>query len=506
MRRLVGIAGALLTALLAGCTVGPDFVRPAAPEVTSYTPDKLPAQTAASKVAGGEAQHFVAGQDIPGQWWTLFHSQPLNALIERALKANPSLQAAQAALRQARETAYATAGALYPTAGGNLSTTREKISGGEFGQPGKSPLFNLSTASVSISYGLDIFGGARRALEASRSQAEFERFQLEAAYLTLTSNVVVAAVQEASLRSQIAATQDIIKAESQELAVLQRQFTLGGSSKAAVLAQQATLALERATLPPLQKQLAQQRNLLAVLAGRFPSQGSGERFELATMQLPRDLPLTLPSQLVEQRPDVRAAEAQLHQASAEIGVATANMLPQFTLNAQFGSTAGDLSSLFTPGTAIWSIGGGIAQTLFDAGTLLHKKRAAEAAFDQSAAQYRGTVLTAFQNVADALRALQSDADALNAQVAAERSAGASLALTRQQFRLGAVSYVSLLTAEQVYQQAKVTLVLAQAARYADTAALFQALGGGWWNRADAHSPEDRGIDSFLPPPLAVDSH
>ena len=499
-----GAALAVCGLALASCKAGPDFQRPAKPDVTGYTPDPLPAATTASRVANGEAQRFALGADLPGEWWQLFHSASLDALVAQALKANPTLQAAEAALRQARENAYATAGPLYPNLGATVSDTRERVSGAQFGRPG-AQLLSLSTASVNISYGLDVFGGARRALEASEAQAEAEQFQLEAAYLTLTSNVVLAAIQEASLRGQIAATEAIIASESQELQVLQRQFELGGASKAAVLAQQATLAQARATLPPLQKQLAQQRNLLAVLAGRPPSQEPEQRFELASMRLPRDLPVSLPSELVEQRPDVRAAEAQLHAASAEIGVATANMLPQISLTASTGSTAAGLGSLFSPGTAVWSIGGSLLQTLFDAGTLYHRKRAAEAAYDQAAAQYRATVLTAFQNVADTLRALESDANALNAQVAAERSAGASLQLTREQFRAGAVPYVTLLNAQQTYQQAEVTLVQAQANRFADTAALFQALGGGWWRRRDIPPADNGGPRGFLPPPLLIDA-
>jgi NodT family efflux transporter outer membrane factor (OMF) lipoprotein len=481
---------------LAACTVGPDFLRPKAPEAQGYTPEPLPARTTAARVGGGEAQRFVAGLDIPGQWWTLFHSEPLNALIERALKANPNIAAAQAALRQSQELVYAQQGALFPTVGANASATREKSSGAAFGIPGLSSIFSVSTAQLSVAYAPDIFGGVRRAVESAEAQRDAERYQLEATYLTLTSNVVTAAIQEASLRAQIAATQDIIDYENQQLVVLQHQFDLGGASKAAVLAQAATLAQTRATLPGLQKQLAQTRNQLAALAGQLPSEAMAERFELSSLQLPADLPVSLPSRLVEQRPDIRAAEAQLHAFSAQIGVATARQLPQFSLTGSFGSVASPITNIFSPHTGVWSIGAGVTQTLFDAGTLLNQKRAAVAAFDQAAAQYRSTVLTAFQNVADALRAIQSDADALAAQVASVQSAADSLELSRQQFQLGAITYLSLLTAEQTYQQARINLVQAQANRYADTAALFQALGGGWWNRQDAVLTDNS--DGFWP--------
>ena len=476
-------AAALAALLLASCAVGPDFKRPAAPAVSGYTPEKQAPAPISAAVQGGEAQRFVAGMDIPGQWWTLFHSPALDALIKEALQSNPSLEAAQATLRQAQENVLAQRGVLFPSVSGNLSTTREKISGAAFGNPKSSSIFTLTTGSLSLSYALDVFGGARRQLESTEAQAEFQRYQLEAAYLTLTSNVVAAAVQEASLRAQIAATQEIIEAETQQLDVLQRQFNLGGASRAAVLAQQATLNATQATLPTLEKQLAQQRVLLTALAGRLPSEEISQSFDLAALDLPQELPLSLPSRLVEQRPDIQAAQATLHQASAQIGVATAAMLPQITLSASYGNTVTDAGQLLS-GPGIWSIGAGLVQPIFKGGQLLHEKRAAEAAYDAAAAQYRNTVISAFQDVADALRALQSDAAALAAQLAAERSASDSLAISRTQYQAGAINYSTLLNAETTYQQAHINRVIAQAARFADTAALFQALGGGWWNRVD----------------------
>lgn len=487
MTRCVRSRGAVLAMalfLLAGCAVGPNFLRPKPPDTKGYTPEPLPAKTAAAAVHGGAAQRFVAKEDIPGQWWRLFHSPALNALIGEALKANPDIAAAQAALRQAQETVYAQMGSFYPSVDGSLSATRERGSGASYGLSGKPSVFSVANGTLNVSYALDLFGGTRRQVESLEAQAQYERFQLEATYLTLSANVVTAAVQEASLRAQIAATQDIIRDETKQLGVLQRQFDLGGIAKTAVLAQAATLAQERATLPPLEKQLAQVRDQLAALAGRLPADAPAEHFDLAQMDLPRDLPVSLPSALVEHRPDVRAAEAQLHAASAEIGVATANMLPQLTLSAEYGSIAAPVKDLFAPDTGVWSLGAGLLQPLFHGGALLHQKRAAVAAFDHAAAQYRSTVLTAFQNVADALRALQSDANALEAQLAAERSAADSLALARQQFRAGGISYLSLLDAERTYQQTRISLVQAQANRFADTAVLFQALGGGWWNRDD----------------------
>jgi NodT family efflux transporter outer membrane factor (OMF) lipoprotein len=470
-------------ALLAGCTVGPDFLRPTAPPVDGYTSEPLPAQTAAADVAAGEAQRFVRELDIPGQWWTLFHSAELDRLVDQALAANPNLGAAQSALRQARENVYAGEGAYFPTVTANGSATREKSSGAALGLPFSST-FGVTTAALNISYNPDVFGGTRRQIESLKAQEDYQRYQLEATYLSLTANLVVAAINEASLRGQIAATDDVVAIETDSLRVLQNQFELGGASKVAVLAQAATLAQTRATLPPLQKQLAQQRNQLAALIGAYPSQDRGEPFHLADLQLPRDLPVSLPSQLLEQRPDVRSAEAQLHTASANIGVALANELPQFPITGSIGSDALGFAKLFSPGTGVWSIAGSVAQTLFDGGALLHRERAAVAAFDQSADLYRATVISAVQDVANALRALEADADAVNAQAIAVQTAFDSLEITRQQFQTGAITYLSLLTSQQTYQESRIALVQAQANRFSDTAALFQALGGGWWHRTD----------------------
>jgi NodT family efflux transporter outer membrane factor (OMF) lipoprotein len=439
----------------------------------------------------------VQGVDIPGQWWTLFHSSALNTLIDEALKNNPTLPAAEAALRQAWENVYAAQGAFFPTAVVSYSPSRNKTATGVVFTSASSgkPWFTLHTAQVVVTYAPDVFGSTRREVESLGAAAEFQRFQVEAAYLTLTSNVVAAAVQEASLRGQIAATEEIIKIETQVLAILRKQFELGQVAGADVAAVEATLAQAQATLPPLQQKLAVQRDLLTALIGRFPSQEPAEKFDLASLQLPENLPVSLPSKLVEQRPDVSAAEAQLHAASAMVGVAVAARLPQFTLTGNAGTIANRISQLFiTPGTAFWTLAGNAAQTVFDAGTLLHKERAAVAAFDQAAAMYRTTVITAFQNVADALHAVQSDAETLKAAFVAERAAFKSLEIARRQLQLGAISYLGLLTAENTYNTALLALVQAQAARYADTAALFQALGGGWWNREDVAAPKKWGIE------------
>ena len=473
----------LLLIALAGCTVGPDFVRPELAADADYTQQAFTRTVQADIGAGGAAQRLIAGMDIPGQWWTLFRSPELNALVEEALRANPDVSAAQAALRQANELVYADQASLFPSVGANLSKTREKVSGASTGAA-SAPILTLSSASLNVSYAPDVFGGTRRQIESSTAQAQYQRFALEATYLTLSTNVVNTAVNLASLRDQIAATGQIIQLQSDQLDLLQAQRRLGAIADTDVLTQQTALAQTRATLAPLQKQLAQTRNQLMAYLGRFPNQDKGERFNLVSLHLPQELPVSLPSALVSQRPDVRSAEAQLHEASANIGVAVANQLPQFSITGSLGSTVASGSTLFSAGSGVWSLAGAIAQPLFDAGALEHRKRAAVAAYDQSAAQYRGTVITAFQDVANVLRALEADAEALKQQVAAERSAQASLALVQAQYRLGAVAYINLLTAQQTYQNTVLTRVQAQAVRYSDSAALFQALGGGWWNRRD----------------------
>jgi len=351
--------------------------------------------------------------------------------------------------------------------------------------PQVNPYYNLFTAQLDLTYMPDVFGGTRRSLEATRAQVDATRFELIATYVTLSSNVVTTAVQEASLRGQITATERLLALQHELTTTMQRQREIGTASNANLLAQQAAEAQTAATLPPLQKQLGQTRDALTALLGRLPAQEPAETFRLDDLTLPADVPVSLPAKLVEQRPDVRQAEENLHAASAQVGVAVANMLPQFTITANTGSTALEIGQLFHSNTGFWSLGASLTQTLFDAGALIHRHRAAEAALDEAGAQYRATVILACQNVADTLRALQADADALRASAAADRAANASFDLARQQYKNGSLSLVALLNAEQTYQQAEIALVQAEASRYADTAGLFQALGGGWWNLPEA---------------------
>lgn len=478
-------AATLALSLVTGCAVGPDFKRPAAPEASQYTARPVATTVATEKVAGGEAQRFATGGDIPGDWWTLFHSRPLNDLIEESLANNHDLKAAQAALSVARENVLAQRGSYYPSVAANFSASRQRQSGTISPTPNSNTFqYNLFTPQVSVSYAPDIFGLNRRTVESVQAQEQAVRFQMIATQITLSTNVVAAAVQLAALQAQVDATRELVGINTRMVQILRDQFAKGYASGLDLAAQESQLAQTDATLPPLLKQLAQQRDLLAVLVGRFPSQASDQSFDLSNLQLPQELPVSLPSALVAQRPDVLQAEANMHAASAQIGIATANRLPNIVLSANTGSTALAMNQLFKSGTGFWGIGADITAPIFQGGTLLHLERAAKAAYVEAAEQYRSTVMGAFENVADSLVALDQDAAGLKAAAKAAEAAKRTLDLSQRQWKAGYANYLSLLSAEQSYQQARINLVVAQASRYADTAALFQALGGGWWNRAE----------------------
>lgn len=483
----VMLCGSLTAFLAAGCiVVGPDFLRPESPAVEAYTPTALPEVTASADIAGGDAQRFIQDADVPGQWWTSFGSDALNLLVEQALANNPDLDAAQAALRQAGENYRAVRGPYYPSVTGNAAAQRQQQSQ-QFGNSVFNNVLNLYNVSVSVSYLLDVFGGTRRAVEAAGAQLENQRFVTEATYLALIANVLTAAIQEASLSAQIVATREIIAAQTQALDLTVQQFELGAVARGDVLAQQSQLTQTQAGLPTLQRQLAQVRTQLTVLSGRFPSEGLIAEVDLTDLQLPRELPLSVPSDLVNQRPDIRASEALLHAASAQIGIATANMLPQFNLSAAYGSTSSSTpgsATLFSSDSMVWNLGSSVSAPIFRGGALAGQRQAAIANYDRAAAQYRSTVLNAFADIANVLYALELDAETLRAQDLAERTAAQSLEITTERFRAGAIAYLPLLDAQRIYQQVRIALVQAQATRFADTVALFQALGGGWWNRND----------------------
>jgi NodT family efflux transporter outer membrane factor (OMF) lipoprotein len=486
-RACVPFISSLILAFLfmTGCAVGPNFKRPEPPTVTNYTSQPLTKTDGTTNTVGGEAQQFIEGLEIPAQWWALFHSKPLDELIKRSLTNNPDFKAAQAALLVAQENLRAQRGIYYPNVSGSFSGSRQGQSKFVAPVPNANIFeYNLFTPQVSVSYSPDVFGLNRRTVEVSKAQEQSARFQMIATYLALTANVVVAAIEEASLRAQIETTRHLVNLSSNMIEIVQYQYSKGYASGVDLAAQEAQLAQMNAALPPLVKQLAQQQDLLAVLAGDFPGGQNQEVFDLSTFTLPEKLPVSLPSTLVQQRPDILQAEQNLHAASAQIGIATANRLPNITLTANAGSTALSIDKLFSSGSGFWAVGGALTQPIFDGGTLLHQERAAKAAYLLAAQQYRSTVLTACQNVADSLTALQQDAAVLETAATAAAAAKVSLDLAQQQSRIGYAAYLPALIAEQAYQQAEINLVQAQANRFADSAALFQALGGGWWNQAD----------------------
>ena len=504
MRNSIGFIIIITASLvLVACKVGPDFHSPPPPKTSSYTKFPMPRKTVSVPGAGnaGKVQYLNFGQDIPEKWWTLFHSPAINALIRTGLVNSPTLASALATLHEAEQILKATIGNLLfpsldlqalaertrtPNFGfgqGSLSGTNENSSiAGSTQFPGVTPtVFSIYNTAINASYTLDLFGGLRRQVEATRAQVDFARYELIAAYLSLTSNIVTTAVTVATLQAEVHATHELIRESADQLKIVREQLFLGGASEEDVLTQTTQLAQTEALLPPLRVQLAQARHALAVLVGELPSQSHLPKLNLAALNLPRQIPISLPSKLVRQRPDVQQAEALLHEASANIGVATANLLPQITLSGSYGYLSTTLNTLFTPAHTVWSLVAELMQPIFHGGALIAQRRADIAAFKAAYAQYRQTVLQAFQNVADALRALQIDAVEFKAQRKAEISARATYVVTQKRFKLGGQNYLNVLVAEEAYQTAKINRIKAQGQRYNDTAELFQALGGGWWH-------------------------
>jgi NodT family efflux transporter outer membrane factor (OMF) lipoprotein len=478
------LAVGVIASTISGCAVGPQYKTPRTLEPAGYTSELLPTTTEAANVVDGGSQRFEFGHDVSGQWWELFGSPRLNALIEEAFANYPDVTAQQAALKASRENVRVEEGMFLPQIQGVGNYEREQVSGASIGPGYPGFITSVYQATVNVSYTFDIFGGQRRTLEGLIALAEAQRFVLEASYLTLSSNVASTAIQLASVTDQIAATKDVIESETKELELIKRRFDVGSQSRSDVLQQESALNIIRATLPGLEQQQAVAEHQIAVLTGHSPHDVAPARFTLADLKLPMDLPVSLPAALVEQRPDIRQQEAVVHKASSAVGVATANMLPQLTLTGAFGGESLVYNTLFQPGSGIWNVAAGVTQPLFQGGTLRAKRRAAIDSYDQAVAQYRLTVLKSFQNVADTLTALEHDAQSLQAQSDSMDTAKASLNLVQMQYDVGTVSYVSLLTAQQAYAQARLTYVQAFAARYTDTVTLFQALGGAWWNRAD----------------------
>jgi len=466
-------------ALLGGCAVGPNFVRPAAPDTDRYTHE---AQPEATVKADGQAQHFTPGTDIPADWWRLFKSPQLDAVVRQAISNNPTLQAAEASLRQSQDNLRAGYGLYFPQGQAGVSASRQLTAPVQQGSQSSGSIFNLFTASGTISYTLDVFGGKRRTVEGLRAQADSQRYESKAAFLALSANVVNTSVARAAYMAQIRATEQLIKLENQQLHLAETQVRAGTAPYSTVLSVRSLISANQALLAPLEQNASQAEHLLAMLEGVVPSKANLPDIDLAELSLPADLPLSLPSDLVNQRPDILSSEALMHLASANIGIATAAMFPSFSLSGTYGGASTTLANLSAV-SKFWSIGPTATTPVFQGNSLWYVRRASIDAYQQSQATYRQTVLGAFEQVADTLKALEHDAEELQAQVEAQRAAGEALNLLQVNYRAGLVAFPDVLTADVQFHQATIGWLQALAQRHQDTVALFVALGGGWWNEA-----------------------
>jgi NodT family efflux transporter outer membrane factor (OMF) lipoprotein len=485
-RQRTALIGGAMAALLAGCTQGPDFTAPAPPADTGYTAEPAATETAAGTGAGGAAQHFQPGADIAADWWRLYRSPGLDAVVKAALDGSPTLAAARATLRQAHEAVVAASGALLPQVNATASVAREKVSLIQFGEAQSAPAFTLYSVGADVQYALDIFGAEKRTVEAEAAQEEAQRDELSAAYLTLTGNAVSTAVTIAATNEEMRAVDDIITADEQNLKLLDLSVRGGrlGAESPEYLSAATQLDNDRNLVPPLRQRLDQAAHALAALVGRSPAGWTPPVFDFTALSLPTELPVSLPASLVDQRPDILAASAQLHAASAQIGVAAAHLLPDVTLSAAFSYNAVSPDRLFSPVGILNDVAGQISAPLFHGGTLEAQKRAAEAAYDVADAQYRQTVLDALRQVADVLRGLDHDATLTQGEERAVASAQRSLDSARRSLSAGASGYTQVLDATRQYQEARIGYVRAVAQRYQDTAQLFVAMGGGWWHAPD----------------------
>ena len=486
----VGLAAATVIAiLLAGCTVGPHFRPPPPPTVTTYDRAPEPSQTVNSAGAAGAAQHLNPAMDVPAQWWTLFHSPQLDRLVREALANSPTLAQASARLKQAQEESNARTGATkYPSVNATVSAQREQVDLATFGVPFPSPPpFSLLNGSVAVSYALDLFGATRRLIEGLNAQVEYQRWQLQGARQMLAGNVVSAAIRQAQLNSQIQISRQVLALQQHQLNITEQRVQAGGIPTYEINRQRTLVEQTRAGIPPLEQQLAVVNHQLAVLIGKTPAAAQIDSISLDSLQLPQEMPLSVPSSLVHQRPDIRAAESLLHQASTNVGVATANMYPQIVLSGSIGG----IGTNFTSGSEVWNVGASLAQPIFNGGALRAEKRKAVAAYEEAGSGYQQTVLHAFREVADALRAIENDAQTLQARTEAATQAEVTYQIASQRFNAGGISQLSLLDAQRQYEQTLLERATSAANRYTDSASLFQALGGGWWNETQASATDSK---------------
>lgn len=473
--RLVGFYLAL-SLCFTGCAVGPDFVRPSPPPVDRYTQDSDPTATIS---ADGQAQHFNMGGTVLDDWWRMFNSETLNAVISEAIVGNPTLKAAQATLRQSQENLRAGYGVFFPQIDAGFNATRQKYSPSRVGSTAAGSIFNLFTLSATVSYALDVFGGQRRMVEGLQAQVDLQRALVQGTYLTLSGNVVNTVIARAAYLEQIKATEQIIELQKEQLAIVEAQVRAGTVPYANMLSLQSQLASVEASLAPLKQRFYQSEHLLANLVGRTPAQWAAPPVGLSDLTLPEEIPVTFPSDMVRRRPDILAGEAELHSASAEIGVSTAALFPTFTLDGAYGQNSTKMDRLFKSSSNYWNLSAGVTTPFFHGGTLWFKRKAAIEGYRQALATYQQNVLSAFAQVADTLQALEHDAEGLHAQSQALKSAEEALRLIRINYQAGVVNYLQIVIANAQYHQAQIGYLQAKAQRLQDTVALFIALGGGW---------------------------
>lgn len=473
--------------LSSGCAVGPDFRSPDLPAQAGFRAGELPESTTSTEAPTGAAQRLVEGAQVPARWWESFASAELNRRVEQALANSPDIASAQAALRQAQALTDVTRGGLFPSVDAVAGANRQQNALAAGPVAGSASPYTIQNASIDVGYTLDLFGGVRRSVEAQAANADFRLFELQGTYLTLATNVVTTSIREASLRGQILANEQITRVYQEQYELTERQYETGVKSQADVLFTRSQVAAARALLPTLHKALEQTQTQLAVYLGQFPSEAEFAELTLEDLQLPLEVPVSLPSTVVRTRPDVLAAEANLHRATASVGVATANLFPNIVLSASLGSQALASGDLFGSSSEAWSLGLNLLQPIFRGGSLRAQKRAAEAGLDQASADYRITVLNAFQNVADSLRAIELDAESLASRAIALEAAAESMSIARRQYEDGSIDYVQVLIESRLFEQARILFIEARANRLADTAAMYAALGGDF-NDDDSAEP------------------
>lgn len=474
------LAAGLACGLLAGCSFEPPLHVPKPPKTAAYTAGPRVEHTVGTAKAGeaGKVQQFAYGKATMADWWRLFGSKQINSLVQQAVKQSPTLQTAQATLAEAHENLLSVQGVFWPQLGLNFNPERQRQSGAAFGGPTRT--FSLYTGQVQVSYTPDIFGLNHLVSKAAKAQEQIQRNNVQEAYLTLEGNTVAAAIVVASLDEQVRVRQALIKSQKHILKIIKAQYKLGAVNYLDLVNQESTLASTESQLPALRQSLALQRHALAVLLGRIPSQVNLPELNLRALKLPQTLPVSLPSSLVRQRPDIRSSEDQLVALNAQIGEAVAKMYPLVQITGDLGFENGRMANFFDASSLIWTLAANATVTLFDGGTLQANKRAAQDALKAQIGAYQQTVLSAFQQVADALRAVQHDAQTLAYNQSAYQAAHRSYQLAAYQYKNGAIDYITLLNSQTQYDTARLALVSAKAQRYVDTAALFVALGGGWW--------------------------